>query len=57
MARIILKSPYLKPNRNVHIENYTRYIATREGVEPAEDTTRHLPATEQQRQLLQKLLK
>lgn len=51
MARIILKSPYLKPNRKVHIENYTRYIATREGAELAEDTTGHLPATQRQRQL------
>lgn len=57
MARIILKSPNLKPNRKVHIENYTRYIATREGAELAEDTTGHLPATQRQRQLLQKLLK
>lgn len=39
MARIIMKSPYLKPNSGggKHRGNYAKYIATREGVEIAED--------------------
>ncbi len=33
MPRLILKSPYLKPNAKQHLVNYTQYVATREGVE------------------------
>ena len=54
MARIILKSPYLKPNAKVHIENYIRYIATREGAEPAKNTK---PPFETQKKLVDKLVK
>ena len=54
MAKIILKSPYLKPNAKVHIENYIRYIATREGAEPAKNTK---PPFETQKQLIDKLIK
>lgn len=57
MARIILKSPYLKPNRKPHLKNYVKYIATREGVEAAENPKRYLPASEKQEQLIAKLLK
>lgn len=57
MARIILKSPYLKPNAKVHIENYVRYIATREGAEPAKESTNAMPVFETQRRLIEKLLK
>lgn len=43
MARIIMKSPYMKPgSKGKHIGNYVRYIATREGVELVEDTRRNL---------------
>lgn len=56
MARIIMKSPYLKPNRQPHLGNYVKYIATREGVEPAEKSKLHLTATEQQTKLIRKLL-
>ena len=52
-----MKSPYLKPNRQPHLENYVRYIATREGAEPAENSSLHLPATEKQQKLIRKLLK
>ena len=52
MARLILKSPYLKPGGTKSPGGYLKYIATREGVEMAEDTSRHLPATaEQQKQI------
>lgn len=57
MARIILKSPYLKPNAKMHIENYIRYIATREGAEPAKNSTSTMPPFETQKKLIDKLLK
>lgn len=57
MARIILKSPYLKPNAKVHIENYIKYIATREGAEPVKNSTNLLPAYETQKKLIDKLIK
>lgn len=57
MARLILKSPYLKPGVKKSPGGYLKYIATREGVEMAEDTTRHLPATAEQQKQIAKLLK
>ncbi len=58
MARIIMKSPYMKPSsKGKHIGNYVRYIATREGVELAEDTIKNLPATVKQEQLIRQILK
>ena len=55
MARLILKSPYLKPGGKKSPGGYLKYIATREGVEMAEDTSRHLPATAEQRKQIAKL--
>ena len=57
MARLILKSPYLKPGGKKSPGGYLKYIATREGVEMAEDTSRHLPATAEQQKQISKLLK
>ncbi len=59
MARIIMKSPYLKPGTvgGKHAGNYAKYIATREGVELAEDTLKHLPATVKQEQLIRQILR
>ena len=57
MARLILKSPYLKPGGKKSPGGYLKYIATREGVEMAEDTSRHLPATAEQQKQITKLLK
>lgn len=57
MARLILKSPYLKPGSKKAPGGYLKYIATREGVEMAEDTSRHLPATVEQQKQITKLLK
>lgn len=57
MARIILKSPYIKPNAKVHIENYIRYIATREGAEPAKNSETTKPRFETQKKLIDKLVK
>lgn len=54
-----MKSPYLKPNSGggKHRSNYAKYIATREGVELAEDTTRHLQATVKQKALVRQILR
>ena len=57
MARLILKSPYLKPGGSKSPGGYLKYIATREGVEMAEDTSRHLPATAEQQKQVKALLK
>ena len=57
MARLILKSPYLKPRGKKSPGGYLKYIATREGVEMAEDTSRHLPATAEQQKQIAKLVK
>lgn len=57
MARLILKSPYLKPGGKKSPGGYLKYIATREGVEMAKDTSCHLPATAEQQQRITKLLK
>ena len=57
MARLMLKSPYLKPGGKKQPGGYLKYIATREGVEMAEDTSRHLPATAEQQKQIAKLLK
>lgn len=57
MARLILKSPYLKPGGKKSPGGYLRYIATREGVEIAEDTSRHLPATTEQQKQIKTLIK
>ena len=57
MARLILKSPYRKPSCIRSRGGYLSYIATREGVEMAEDTSHHLPATTQQQKQIEKLIK
>ena len=57
MARLILKSPYLKPGGKKSPGGYLKYIATREGVEMAEDTSRHLPATSEQQKQINALIK
>ena len=55
MPRLILKSPYLKPGKDKSPGGYLQYIATREGVEMAEDTSRHLPSTAEQQKEIAKL--
>ncbi len=57
MARLIVKSPYLKPSAKRNPGNYLEYIATREGVVMAEDTSRHLPATAEQQKEIARVLK
>ena len=52
-----MKSPYIKPNAKTNIGNYVSYIATREGVEKAENSKKHLPSTSVQEKIIGKLLK
>ena len=52
-----MKSPYLPPCKKNHLSNYVKYVATREGVERADDTKKHLPATKKQQDSLAELLK
>lgn len=56
MPRIIMKSPYIKPNFKTHIGNYVSYIATRDGVEKTDSTQKFMEATERQKQIIKKLL-
>ena len=54
MARLILKSPYLKCDSNSSVSGYLRYIGTRERVELLPDDR---PPTRKQEQLITKLVK
>lgn len=56
MTRIIMKSPYIKPNSKTHIGNYISYIATRDGVEMADSTQKFMEATSVQKKIINKLL-
>lgn len=56
MPRLILKSPYLKPNQNQHLLNYVRYMATREGVMLPKSEKDLRPVLKTQEKLLQELL-
>ena len=57
MPKIIMKSPYIKPNSKTHIGNYVSYIATRDGVEMADSTQKFMEATSVQKKIINKLLK
>lgn len=57
MARLVTKFKYLKPNRKVSAGGYAKYIATCEGVEKIDDTKKFAPATEKQKNLIEKILK
>ena len=57
MAKLILKVNYYKPGRSKSMGGYAKYIATRENVEKREDNTLHLKATENQAELIEKLLR
>lgn len=55
MPRIIFKCRYLK-NTSVHLSNMVEYIATRDGVEKMPDSTRLLPVTQKQQQLIAQII-
>ena len=56
MARIILKSRYLRAGSKQHSEHLIQYIAKREGVQKIDDAWKHQPATKEQRKLIGELL-
>ena len=60
MPRIIFKCPYVKPGTTkaaAHLNNYVRYVATRDGVEKFTPDKAGLPATEKQRAMVERLLR
>ena len=57
MARIILKSPYLKPNSQTRMNNYVRHIAYHGGVERPLDSRQQLPSTVFQKKTVAQIVK
>lgn len=60
MPRIIFKCPYIKPGTEraaAHLNNYVRYVATRDGVEKLTPDKAALPATKKQRAMVERLLR
>lgn len=57
MPKIIFTSRYMRDAPPAQLENYVRYIGTREGVEKIDESKRMLPATENQRQLVRQLIR
>lgn len=55
MPRIILKCRYIRHGKE-HLSHLVRYIATREGAEPARDTQVHLPVTIRQKHVINEIL-
>ena len=54
MAKLVTKFKYLKPERKEK-GGFARYIATREGVEKIDDSRKNEPATEKQRQFIERI--
>ena len=57
MAKLVTKFKYLKPNRKVSAGGYAKYIATRDGVEKIDSSQKFAPATDKQKNLIEKILK
>lgn len=57
MPKIIFTSRYLRDAPAPQLENYVRYVGTREGVEKMDESKRQLPATANQRQIIRQLLR
>lgn len=59
MPRIIFKCPYLKGGAKSasHLNNYVRYMATREGAQRLAPDLAKLPVTQSQKQLVERLLR
>lgn len=56
MAKSITKFKYLKPNSEMSVGGYAKYIATREGVEKIDYENSAALATEKQKRFIKKLL-
>lgn len=57
MAKIILKSRYLRAGSRQHSEHLIRYIAKREGVQKIDDTWKHQSTTKEQKKLIEELVR
>ena len=57
MAKRIFTSRYIRDAPPEHLQNYVRYISTREGVEKADESKKNLPVTSAQKDLIRQLLK
>lgn len=60
MPRLIFKCPYIQggsKKASAHLSNYVRYMSTREGAQRLPEQTAQLPATEKQRQMVERLLR
>lgn len=55
MAKIILKSRYLKTGSKLHSEHLIKYIALREGVQKIDDTWRYKSVSKEQKKLITEL--
>lgn len=57
MPKIIFTSRYLRDVPPEQLENYVRYVSTREGVEKVEGSRENLPATAQQKDLIRQIVR
>ena len=57
MAKLVTKFKFLKPGARHGRGGYAKYIATRDGVEKIDDSKRFAPATWNQKQLINKILR
>lgn len=57
MPKLIFTSHYLRDAPVAQLENYVRYIGTREGVEKIDESKRSLPATGNQKQLIAQIVR
>ena len=57
MAKIILKSRYLSAGSKLHSGHLIHYIAKREGVQKIDDSWKHKPATNEQKKLIEELVR
>lgn len=57
MPKLIFTSHYLRDAPSAQLENYVRYIGTREGVEKCDRTKELLPATEAQKKFIKQLIR
>ena len=57
MPKIIFTSRYLRDAPPEQLENYVRYVSTREGVEKVEGSRDSLPSTAQQKDLIRQIVR
>ena len=57
MTRLVTKFKYLKPDQEKPIGGYATYIATREGVEKIDESSKLAPSTVKQQKLIEKILR